>query len=551
LRRTSCGGRLAASGLAIGNENAKPQVSCTGKIVDANGRSVVGANVMLVEMVSDGIAGNIVLNKVGDLVTADDGAFAFTVARKPNTGTFMEAYIIARKDGWSIGWTIWEMRKDAAATITLDKPQTIGGRVVDGGGKPITDATVVANLLRTGQEDKQWFSGLALPDWFQTRTDGQGRFTFGHLPPNAAVAYLVTAAGWATTYVDHAEPDEHFPSASGPTGVKLIVPREGRITGKIIDPDTNQGVPNFKFAIAFSGLFYYRFVCSTAEDGTFTVAGLRTAKYLIHRNHSLPHTEVDVRSGETTTVMIHANTPYYGRILYDDGEPLETWDATPTPKKPAVSLWEGPKIVNTQVAELDEAGYFEVFLSREQFDALQSGKTQLHVNIPLSDKQTTSIRNELPSPPLSRDKAKVSTMKIPRKDYRSLIGKSLPDLKELGLNPTLASDRPILMCLVDMEQRPCRQCLSELAKKKETLSASHIDVVIARTSVVDLKQYEDWLKTIGISDPIHGVAPDFESKRLRWGVRALPWLILTDKNRVVRAEGFAIDDLDKTLQAGK
>ena len=43
-----------------------------------------------------------------------------------------------------------------------------------------------------------------------------------------------------------------------------------------------------------------------------------------------------------------------------------------------------------------------------------------------------------------------------------------------------------------------------------------------------------------------------EEKRKRqlaaWGVQSLPWLILTDKDRVVRAEGFQLAELDKKLQ---
>ena len=36
--------------------------------------------------------------------------------------------------------------------------------------------------------------------------------------------------------------------------------------------------------------------------------------------------------------------------------------------------------------------------------------------------------------------------------------------------------------------------------------------------------------------------------RLNWGVRALPWLILTDKEHVVRAEGFGADELEEKIK---
>jgi len=36
-------------------------------------------------------------------------------------------------------------------------------------------------------------------------------------------------------------------------------------------------------------------------------------------------------------------------------------------------------------------------------------------------------------------------------------------------------------------------------------------------------------------------------RRLAWGVKSLPWLILTDKKHVVAAEGFSIIDLDAKI----
>jgi hypothetical protein len=39
------------------------------------------------------------------------------------------------------------------------------------------------------------------------------------------------------------------------------------------------------------------------------------------------------------------------------------------------------------------------------------------------------------------------------------------------------------------------------------------------------------------------VQADAEAIKYSWGVRSLPWLILTDHRGVVRAEGFALDEL--------
>jgi hypothetical protein len=40
------------------------------------------------------------------------------------------------------------------------------------------------------------------------------------------------------------------------------------------------------------------------------------------------------------------------------------------------------------------------------------------------------------------------------------------------------------------------------------------------------------------------IEDDSEKTRFNWGVKSLPWLILTDKKQAVRAEGFPITELD-------
>ena len=49
-----------------------------------------------------------------------------------------------------------------------------------------------------------------------------------------------------------------------------------------------------------------------------------------------------------------------------------------------------------------------------------------------------------------------------------------------------------------------------------------------------------------IQDDLSTTLGTGEEKTLNnWGVQSLPWLILTDKNHIVTAEGFSIDDLNE------
>jgi len=40
---------------------------------------------------------------------------------------------------------------------------------------------------------------------------------------------------------------------------------------------------------------------------------------------------------------------------------------------------------------------------------------------------------------------------------------------------------------------------------------------------------------------------DEEKIRFTWGVKFFPWLILTDKQHIVQADGFSINELDEKI----
>ncbi|MBN2314000.1 MAG: carboxypeptidase regulatory-like domain-containing protein [Sedimentisphaerales bacterium] len=131
----------------------------------------------------------------------------------------------------------------------------------------------------------------------------------------------------------------------------------------------------------------------------------------------------------------------------------------------------------------------------------------------------------------------------------SLIGKPLPDLKDIGLNlsSTDIEDKKILVCFWDMNQRPSRHCMTQLAKQIETLKAKGIVLISVQASKMDSKVLDEWAKknNISYSAMIEG---DIKKIKFTWGIQSLPWLILTDPKQVVFAEGFPFSELEKKLK---
>ena len=108
-------------------------------------------------------------------------------------------------------------------------------------------------------------------------------------------------------------------------------------------------------------------------------------------------------------------------------------------------------------------------------------------------------------------------------------------------------DKTILICFFDMNQRPSRNCLLQLSRRAKELKAKDVVVVAIQASKVDEAKLNDWEQKNTIHFPVGMVQGDEEKTRFTWGVRSLPWLILTDSKHVVTAEGFALTELDEKL----
>ena len=132
----------------------------------------------------------------------------------------------------------------------------------------------------------------------------------------------------------------------------------------------------------------------------------------------------------------------------------------------------------------------------------------------------------------------------------SLLGKPLPDLGEIKLSSPLGqtSDKMILVCFWDMNQRPSRRCISQLAEKVTELKEKNIIVIAIQASKMDHDALDGWVKKNTIPFPVGMVQDKGEKTRFTWGVKSLPWLILTNRSYVVRAEGFGLDNLDTMIK---
>jgi hypothetical protein len=252
---------------------------------------------------------------------------------------------------------------------------------------------------------------------------------------------------------------------------------------------------------------------------------------------------------QTRPVKVAAPSYYYGKILFEDGSP-PILDPPP---------WPGAEIrVDIRYGgytEIDPQGYFKVSLTKEHYEKLIAEKSQRNIYIPdMVKKGRARAEHTFPANLLSRDKEKAGILKIPRPklprkeltDAESKIGKAIPGFENIQFElfkEEQIKNKPLLICFWDMDQRSSRQHIRELEKQKKALQEKSLAVLIVHSGTKQKKEVEKWLKKNHVSLETGIIKGEPYDTLLAWGARALPWLILTNKQHVITNEGFSINEL--------
>jgi hypothetical protein len=132
----------------------------------------------------------------------------------------------------------------------------------------------------------------------------------------------------------------------------------------------------------------------------------------------------------------------------------------------------------------------------------------------------------------------------------SLKGKPLPELAAMDLNSEAApAGKPVLLCLFDIEQRPSRRLVRQLAEQHDALRQKGLTVLGLQAAVTTAESFKEWKDANPVPFPVGRLAEKADKTKWASDVESLPWLILADGEWRVTAEGFALDELDAKLKA--
>jgi protocatechuate 3,4-dioxygenase beta subunit len=264
-------------GVAHGEETEK--LTFKGKVVDINGQPEAGAMVRLYERKYNKLTQEESFDINSEQSTKEDGAFSFSMEK--NSAARHVNVLIAEKEGFASGWRLWIPGENQEATITLGEPNELTGTVVDANGQAITNAEVwILAIVQSGAEKNNYLGGLIGPDFLKTRTDEAGRFVFKKIPSGARAEFVVKKAGRATITTFRGQGDEQFKYITGQTDIKIVMPVESVIEGKVVEKETQKGVAGVKVTLDPRSRVSFGMLkpVESDKDGIFRMDGLPAGK---------------------------------------------------------------------------------------------------------------------------------------------------------------------------------------------------------------------------------------------------------------------------------
>ena len=263
----------------LGAETA--EVICEGKVVGQQGEPIAGAKVAVYKTIWCEWAA-IGFKQPLLTKTETDAQGDFTV-RIPLAAD--QAVMVASGKDVSMGWYNWnrKWRADDKILISLTKPMRLAGTVLNDEGAPVAGAEVRALLMIAEDGVLRTLQGFDPLESLVTRSDSEGHFLFDGIPADARADFIVSAPGRARLYTRTVEQEMAARWPAGATDIRIVLPVEAKVVGKVIEKETGKPVGNVRLTIMPArphsiGLGWRE--CISDEEGRFRMGALAADTFL-------------------------------------------------------------------------------------------------------------------------------------------------------------------------------------------------------------------------------------------------------------------------------
>ena len=448
---------------------------------------------------------------------------------------------------------------ESVREVIIECPAVVRGKVMDPNSRPIENAEIQIREHNPGA------TSIAAPD---TQTDKEGHYRYTQIkwPYRVGVIWRkeLPAGEERWQYLRRNQVFEGSQTVDFQFGD--FPAADSVLCGQVVQQD-GEAVRNFTIDVHakvdfsdYSTKYLQQFgveVPFHTADGRFETRALPAGKYTVLATPEnaraydyINWQDCKLVDKERTEIKIKIarKKVLYGRVLFEDGSPAVIKPPPWAGARTSITQWNVDLPMGSRIGEVDDDGYFELYLSENELEQLKTGKNWLSIDIPTDEQGSRKQVGTFPFGLLATEKNKAGVVEIKRPLWKpvSLVGKVLPSFNsvKIDFSPEQAKDRMILLCFWDMNQRPSRNCIMQLAKQAEQLKEKGVTIVAIQSAKIDEAALNEWVKKYNIPFTVGMIADNEEKTRFEWGVKALSWLILTDRKHIVRAEGFMLSELD-------
>jgi protocatechuate 3,4-dioxygenase beta subunit len=496
----------------------------SGKVIDTNGKPVRGTTIETKPM--------------SPCVSSDNDG-NFVIGWLPSWELRSGICLIAQNSERNLAAIVDISRQTESIEIQLAPALTLKGTVTDSKGKPVSGARMILAL-------RKWTWGIFITK--RIHTDDEGRFEFPVLPQLQDYELHIGAENYLyeSFTIGHLntikETEELTPivlhkKQDTADGIKY-----GLLLLNIVDED---GKPIDIMEIQLwdakdhpSANKETFIATSTDKPGFYRIEEIPTGYYhviSIHKEGYAPFQQTDVLiekdSTNTINCILSRGSTIKGLVVNEQGRPV----------KGIPVLIKSPLYCRRDLITDENGRFYADYMPDMHYSVVAEPESE-------SPYETTVFRGDVLCS--QKDIKIVVQNKKGTRLRTSLIGENLPGFNDIKIDlaPNASKDKLMLLCFFDVNQRPSRNCLQQLNKSAQELKVKDVSIVAVQTSKVEQDALNEWLKSQNISFPVGIVSNDEQAIRFTWCVKSLPWLILTDRQHIVRAVGFGISELSSRLE---
>jgi protocatechuate 3,4-dioxygenase beta subunit len=496
----------------------------SGRVVDTNGKPVRGATIETKPM--------------SPCVFSDNDG-NFVIGWLPSWELRSGICLIAQYSERNLAAIVDISRQTENITIELTPALTLTGTVTNSDGKPVSGASMILVL-------RKWNWGIFITK--RIHTDDKGRFEFPVLPQLQEYELNIKAENYiyesftigqlnTIKETEDITPVVLHPEQDTVNGIEY-----GQLFLNVADEDSKPiDVTEIQF---WDGKDYFTVakesfvVTSTDKPGFYRIEEIPTGHYhviSINEDGYAPFRQTDVlieKDGtKTINCILSKGGIIDGLVVNDNGKPVEDIPV----------LIKSPLYCKRDLIT-DENGRFHADYMPD-----------MHYSIVVEPDSESLYETTVFKGDVLCNQKDVKIIVQNKKGTRlgaSLVGRNLREFESIGINidESQTKDKQILICFFDFNQRPSRNCVLQLSKRAQELKAKDIVIVAVQASKIEKEKLDEWIKENNIPFFVGMIEGDEEKTQFAWGVKSLPWLILTDSEHIVRAEGFSISELDTHIK---